>query len=350
MVSTSAEVEVEGRTLRISSPDKPYLAELGLSKLGVVDYFRSVGPGILAALKDRPTTMERWPGGIREDVVLATRASGLGEAFYQKRAPANTPDWVQTVEVTFPSGRTAIEVAPADLATIIWMVNLGTVRFHPWPVRVPDPDAVDQLRIDLDPQDGVDFDVARTAAFELRDVLAEAGLTGYCKTSGGRGVHVFAPIEPAGFIDARHAAISIGRELARRLPELVTVNWWKEERGSRVFVDFNQMARDRLMTSAYSIRPTPRGLVSAPLDWGELSSVQPSDFTVTTMPARFAERGDVWAELYRTEPGSLATALTWYDRDAAAGEGELPYPPEYPKMPGEPPRVQPSKKNPANWE
>lgn len=350
MVSTSVEVSVDGRTLRVSSPEKPYLADLGVDKLGVVEYFRSVGAGILAALQDRPTTMERWPGGIREDVVMTTRADAKGEAFYQKRAPANTPDWVQTVEVAFPSGRKAIEVAPADLATIIWMVNLGTVRFHPWPVRAPDTDAVDQLRIDLDPQAGVGFEVAVAAALELRTVLADAGLTGFCKTSGGRGVHVFAPILPADFIDARHAAISIGRELARRLPELVTVNWWKEERGERVFVDFNQMARDRLMTSAYSIRPTPRGLVSTPLDWDELTEVRPEDFTVLTMPGRFAERGDVWAGLYRAAPGSLETALTWYERDAAAGEGEMPYPPEYPKMPGEPPRVQPSKKNPANWD
>lgn len=350
MASTSTEVSVDGRTLRISSPDKPYLADLGIDKLGVVDYFRSVGPGILAALKDRPTAMERWPGGIRDDVVMATRADGKGEAFYQKRAPANTPDWVQTAEVVFPSGRTATEVAPADLATIIWMANLGTVRFHPWPVRTPDTDAVDQLRIDLDPQDGVGFDVAVTAALELRQVLGEAGLTGFCKTSGGRGVHVFAPMLPSDFIDARHAAIAVGRELARRLPELATVNWWKEERGERVFVDFNQMARDRLMTSAYSIRPTPRGLVSAPLGWDELDQVRPEDFTVVTMPGRFVERGDVWDGFYRTEPASLETLLSWYDRDAGAGEGELPYPPEYPKMPGEPPRVQPSKKNAANWD
>ena len=350
MASTSTEVEVDGRSVKISSPDKPYLAELGVDKLGVLDYFRSVGPGILAALQDRPTTMERWPGGIREDVVLATRAGGVGEAFYQKRAPANTPDWVATVEVTFPSGRTATEVAPADLASVLWMVNLGTVRFHPWPVRAHDTDAVDQLRIDLDPQEGVDFETAVTAAKELRTVLGEAGLTGFCKTSGGRGVHVFAPITPSDFIDARHAAIAVGRELARRLPEEVTVNWWKEERGRRVFVDFNQMARDRLMTSAYSIRPTPRGLVSAPLDWDELADVRPDDFTVLTMPQRFAERGDAWADLYTTDPGTLDALLDWYERDAAAGEGEMPYPPEYPKMPGEPPRVQPSKKNPANWE
>jgi DNA primase len=243
-----------------------------------------------------------------------------------------------------------VEVAPADLASIIWMVNLGTVRFHPWPVRAADTDAVDQLRIDLDPQPGSDFAMAVAAAQELRQVLQEAGLTGFPKTSGGRGLHVFAPIRKADFIDARHATIAIGRELARRMPDTVTVNWWKEERGERIFVDFNQMARDRLMTSAYSIRPTPLGRVSAPVTWDELTSVDPGDFTILTMPERFAQVGDLWQELEDAEPGALATALEWYERDAAAGEGEMPYPPEYPKMPGEPPRVQPSKKNPANWE
>ncbi|MGC3955608.1 MAG: ATP-dependent DNA ligase [Propionicimonas sp.] len=350
MADTAIELEVDGRSVRLSSPDKPYFADLGVTKRGVAEYFLAVGPGILNALRDRPTTMERWPGGVREDVVVATRADGRGEAFYQKRAPANTPEWVQTTTITFPSGRTAVEVAPADLASIIWMVNLGTVRFHPWPVRAPDPDAVDQLRIDLDPQPGSDFAMAVAAAQELRQVLAEAGLTGFPKTSGGRGLHVFAPIHGADFIDARHAAIAVGRELARRMPQQVTVNWWKEERGERIFVDFNQLARDRLMTSAYSIRPTPLGRVSAPVTWDELAAVDPGDFTVLTLPGRFAELGDLWQELEDAEPGSLDTALEWYERDAASGEGELPYPPEYPKMPGEPPRVQPSKKNPANWE
>ena len=349
MADTAIELDVAGRAVRLSSPDKPYFAELGLTKRDVAEYFLAVGPGILNALRDRPATMERWPGGVRDDVVVATRADSRGEAFYQKRAPAQTPDWVQTTTITFPSGRTAVEVAPADLASIIWMVNLGTVRFHPWPVRAADPDAVDQLRIDLDPQPGSDFSMAVAAALELRQVLTEAGLTGFPKTSGGRGIHVFAPIRPSDFIEARHAAIAVGRELARRMPDHVTVNWWKEERGERIFVDFNQMARDRLMTSAYSIRPTPRGLVSAPLAWDELRSVSPSDFSITTMPARFAELGDRWQDLEDATPGSLETALAWYERDAAAGEGELPYPPEYPKMPGEPPRVQPSKKNPDNW-
>lgn len=350
MPDPAIELEVEGRPVRLSSPDKPYFADLGVTKLGVAEYFLAVGPGIVNALRDRPTTMERWPGGVREDVVVATRADGRGEAFYQKRAPAQTPEWVQTTTISFPSGRTAVEVAPADLATVIWMVNLGTVRFHPWPVRAADTDAVDQLRIDLDPQPGSDFSMAVAAALELRQVLGEAGLTGYPKTSGGRGIHVFAPIRPSDFIDARHATIAIGRELARRMPDQVTVNWWKEERGERIFVDFNQMARDRLMTSAYSIRPTPRGLVSAPLTWDDLPAVAPSDFTILTMPQRFAALGDLWQELEDATPAPLETALEWYRRDAAAGEGEMPYPPEYPKMPGEPPRVQPSKKNPDNWD
>ncbi len=344
------ELDVEGRAVRLSSPDKPYFADLGLTKRDVAEYFLAVGPGILRALRDRPTTMERWPGGVREDVVVATRADARGEAFYQKRAPANTPEWVQTATITFPSGRTAVEVAPADLASILWMVNLGTVRFHPWPVRAPLTDEVDQLRIDLDPQPGSDFAMAVAAALELREVLQDAGLTGFPKTSGGRGVHVFVRVEPVDFIAARHATIAVGRELARRMPETVTVNWWKEERGERIFVDFNQMARDRLMTSAYSIRPTPRGLVSAPLTWEELPDVEPADFTLLTMPARFAEVGDRWEALEQAQPSALDTALDWYERDAARGEGELPYPPEYPKMPGEPPRVQPSKKNPDNWQ
>lgn len=336
-------LDVEGRDVRLSSPDKPYFPALGLTKLDVAKYVMAVAPGMVAALKDRPTTMERWPSGVVEGAVVATRQGGHGDAFYQKRTPRGAPEWVQRATITFPSGRTAETVAPADAATLVWMVNLGTLRFHAWPVRASDPDLVDQLRIDLDPQPGTDFTDAAHAALELREVLAEAGLVGFPKTSGGRGLHVFAPIEGADFIDARHATIAIGRALARRLPDAVTVNWWKEERGKRVFVDFNQMARDRLMASAYSIRPTPAARVSAPLGWDEVPEVSPDDFTVPTMLDRFAERGDVWSTYDESEPGNLATALDWYDRDVAAGEGEMPYPPEYPKMKGEPPRVQPSR-------
>ncbi len=341
------------RTVAISSPDKPYFAELGLTKMDVVGYFQTVGDGILAALRNRPTTMERWPGGWREGATLSTRQdSGFGDAFYQKRVPKTAPDWVRTATITFPSGRTANEVCPTELATVLWMANLGTLRFHPWPVSMTDTDRVDQLRIDLDPQPGTDFADAVPAAYELRAVLADAGLTGFVKTSGGRGVHVFVPVQPRWeFVDARHAVIALGRELERRMPDQVTTHWWKEERGERIFVDFNQMARDRTIASAYSIRPGPQARVSAPLEWDELGDVTPDDFSVITMLDRFADRGDVWKPFYSCDPGELTIALEWYDRDERDGVGgEMPYPPEYPKMPGEPLRVQPSRKASAERE
>ena len=344
MATSAIELDVDGISVRLSSPDKVYFEELGITKQQVAEYAMAVGPGLLAGLLRRPTTLERWPGGVREGMKLSTRQDNRGDAFYQKRAPEKRPDWVDAAEITFPSGRTAISITPANLATVVWAVNLGTLRFHPWPVTAPDVDLVDQLRIDLDPQPGTDFADAVPAALELRKIMTEAGLDPYVKTSGGRGLHVFAHVTPTDFIDARHAAIAIGRELARRMPEQVTVSWWKEERGERIFVDFNQMARDRLMASPYSIRPVPQARVSAPLAWEELADVRPDDFTVVTMPQRFAELGDLWEGLYASAPASLATAIEWYERDAAAGEGEMPYPPEYPKMPGEPPRVQPSKK------
>jgi DNA ligase D-like protein (predicted polymerase) len=284
-------------------------------------------------------------------VKLSTRSDHHGEAFYQKRAPSKgMPDWVETVTITFPSGRTADEVCATELATIAWMANLGTLRYHPWPVTRTNTEKVDQLRIDLDPQPGTDFTDAVRAAHELRSVLADADLVGFPKTSGGRGVHVFVPIEPTyGFIEARHAVIAIGRELSRRMPDHVTVSWWKEERGARIFVDFNQMARDRTIASAYSIRPTPTAVVSAPLTWDELSDVSPEDFTASSMPGRFAEIGDAWRPFYELKPRSIDAALEMFARDARElgtgkyGGAEMPYPPDYPKMPGEPSRVQPSR-------
>lgn len=343
MPTTATEIAVGERLVRVSSPDKVYFPELGLTKLDIVNYCLAVGEGMLAALFERPTTMERWPGGVRPGMKLTTRTGDKGAAFYQKRVPQGAPDWVRTAQITFPSGRTADEVCPTEVACLAWMANLGTLRFHPWPVRMADTDLVDELRIDLDPQPGTDFDDAVEAAYALREVLAEAGLEGLPKTSGGRGVHVFVPVEGCSFVEGRHAVLAIGRELARRMPDKVTTNWWKEERGARLFVDYNQMARDRTIAAAYSIRPVPQARVSAPLTWDELGSVSPDDFTVVTMPARFAERGDVWAPLYAQTPGSIATALQWYARDEAAGEGEMPYPPEYPKMAGEPSRVHPSR-------
>lgn len=346
MATTPAvDLDVAGRQVRVSSPDRIYFPEVGLTKLEVVSYVVAVGDGILAALRDRPVTMERWPKGFTEGATLTTRDNPHGDAFYQKRVPRNTPDWVERVTVTFPSGRTAVQPCPTELATVAWMANLGTLRYHPWPVKAADPERVDQLRIDLDPQPGTDFSDAVRAAHELRSVLSDAGLTGYVKTSGGRGVHVFVPVEPAyGFIEARHAVIALGRELARRMPDQVTVNWWKEERGERIFVDFNQMARDRTIASAYSIRPTANARVSAPLTWDELTDADPEDFTIGSMLERFGASGDVWAPMYDEAPASLDQALEMYARDATdRGEGEMPYPPEYPKMPGEPSRVQPSR-------
>jgi DNA ligase D len=351
MPMPAVELEVGNRTVRVTSPDKIYFPEVGLTKLDVVSYVVAVGDGIFPALRDRPVTMERWPGGYRPGVKLSTRSDHHGEAFYQKRAPSKgMPDWVETVTITFPSGRTADEVCATELATIAWMANLGTLRYHPWPVTRTNPEKVDQLRIDLDPQPGTDFTDAVRAAHELRSVLADADLVGFPKTSGGRGVHVFVPIEPTyGFIEARHAVIAIGRELSRRMPDHVTVSWWKEERGARIFVDFNQMARDRTIASAYSIRPTPTAVVSAPLTWDELSDVSPEDFTVSSMPGRFAEIGDAWRPFYELKPRSIDAALEMFARDARElgtgkyGGAEMPYPPDYPKMPGEPSRVQPSR-------
>lgn len=351
MPTPAVELEVGNRTVRVTSPDKLYFPDAGITKLAMVEYVLAVGDGIFAALQDRPVTMERWPGGYRPDVQLSTRSDTHRDAFYQKRAPSRgMPDWVETVTITFPSGRTADEVCATELATIAWMANLGTLRYHPWPSRRPDTELVDQLRIDLDPQPGTDFTDAVRAAHELRGVLADAGLTGFPKTSGGRGLHVFVPIEASyGFLEARHAAIALGRELARRMPDHVTVNWWKEERGERIFVDFNQMARDRTIASAYSIRPTPNAQVSAPLTWDELDAASPDDFTIITMRERFARIGDAWTSFYSSDPGALDGALQMYARDVrdlgtgSYGGAEMPYPPDYPKMPGEPSRVQPSR-------
>jgi DNA ligase D len=345
-VADAVEFEAGGRTVRVSSPDKPYFPELGITKADVVRYFLSVGDGILGALRERPTTLERWPSGVFEGARLSTRADNRGDAFYQKRVPKGAPPFVETARITFPSGRPADEVCPTELAVVVWAVNLGTLTFHPWPVRRPEVDHPDQLRIDLDPQPGTDFRDAVRVAFELRSLLAELGMAGFPKTSGGRGLHVYVPIEPRWtFVEARRAVIALGRELARRLPDDVTMSWWKEERGERIFIDFNQMARDRTIACAYSIRPTPRAQVSAPLTWDELADVSPADFTVLTMPDRFASVGDLHAEV-STRAYSLEPLLELVARDEENGEGDLPYPPEYPKMAGEPKRVQPSKARP----
>jgi len=348
MAQTSAvELDVRGRTVRVSSPDRVVFPERGLTKLDVVQYFLAVGDGILGALRDRPTTLERWPKGVFEGARMATRQDSSGDAFYQKRVPQGAPDYVETSRIAFPSGRTADEVAPTELAVVAWAANLGTLTFHPWPVVRDDVDRPDQVRIDLDPQPGTDFADAARVAPHVRELLAEHGLEGFPKTSGGRGLHVFVPVEPEWtFTDARRATIAFGRELERRLPDEVTMKWWKEERGRKIFVDYNQMARDRTIASAYSIRSNPRATVSAPLTWDEVDQVHPDDFDVLTMPDRVAAVGDLFAPLvaHAAPRHRLDSLLELADRqEHDEGHSDLPYPPEYPKMPGEPKRVQPSK-------
>jgi DNA ligase D len=352
-MSDAIEIEVDGRGVRISNPDRvifpPTEHSPAATKADVARYYAAVSEGILRAAWLRPTTLERWPKGVFEGAVIATRADNRGDAFYQKRIPAGAPSWVETAHIEFPSGRTADEVCPTEPAVLVWAAQMGTITFHPWPVRRTDVDHPDELRIDLDPQPGTDFADAARVAGGARELLAELGYVGFPKTSGGRGVHIYVRLEPRWtFTEVRHAAIAFGRELERRTPSEVTTKWWKEERGTRVFVDYNQNARDRTIASAYSLRAKPGAPVSAPLRWEELSVVSPSDFTVFTMPERFAEVGDLHARIDDVAH-SLQPLLEMFERDEAMGMGDMPYPPDYPKMPGEPPRVQPSRKNPLNW-
>jgi DNA ligase D-like protein (predicted polymerase) len=264
-----------------------------------------------------------------------------GEAFYQKRLPKGAPEWVETSRVKFPSGRPADEVCPTEPAVLAWAANLGTFDFHPWPVRRSDTDRPDELRVDLDPQPGTDFRDAVEVAMVLKEVLDELGFTGYPKTSGGRGIHVAVRIRPEwDFVDVRHAVIALAREVERRAPGKATTSWWKEERGEKVFLDFNQAARDRTIASAWSVRGTPRATVSTPVTWDRLSTVDPDDFDVLSVPGYLADNGDPHASL-DDEAFGIERLLEWYEAD---DRGELPYPPDYPKMPGEPPRVQPSRK------
>jgi DNA ligase D len=342
--SSETFVDAGGRELRVTSGERVIFPATDrtpeLTKLDVVRYYLAVGDGILRALRDRPTTLERWPKGVHEGIVVSTREKGGGDAFFQKRVPKGAPEYLETARITFPSGRHADEIVPTEIAVVGWAAQMGTITFHPWPVRRDDVDHPDELRIDLDPQPGTDFADAVRVAAAARELLADLGLTGFPKTSGGRGVHIYVRIEPRWtFTDVRHAAIAFGRELERRLPGEVTTNWWKEERGARIFVDYNQNARDRTIASAYSIRPRPGAPVSAPVTWDELPDVQPEDFTVATMPARFAQVGDVHAAI-DDAAHSLEPLLERYEADEA---GDMPYPPDYPKMPGEPKRVQPSR-------
>jgi DNA ligase D len=337
-------IDAGGREVRISSPSRvifpPTERTPEVTKLQIAEYYVSVEDGIMRALRTRPTTLERWPKGVHPGMVISTRDWSGGDAFFQKRIPKGAPEWVQTARIEFPSGRTADEICPTEIGVVAWCAQMGTITFHPWPVRSDDVDHPDELRLDLDPQPGTDFEDAVRVAATARELLKDLGYVGFPKTSGGRGIHIYVRIEPKWtFTDVRHAAIAFGRELENRMPGEVTTKWWKEERGERIFVDYNQNARDRTIASAYSIRPKPGAPVSAPVTWDELDECQPEDFTVASMPERFAKVGDRHAEI-DDKSHSLEPLLEMYEKQ---GEGDMPYPPDYPKMPGEPKRVQPSR-------
>jgi DNA ligase D-like protein (predicted polymerase) len=348
----AVQVDAGGRAVRVSSPDRViYPATEStpeVTKLMVAEYFASVGDGLMRALRDRPTALERWPAGVLPGIKLATGRPGeKADAFYQKRVPKGAPDYLESVEVTFPSGRTADEICPTEIAVPVWAAQMGTLTFHPWPVRRGDVDRPDELRIDLDPQPGTSFRDAVRVAGVARELLEELGIRGFPKTSGNRGVHVFVRIEPRWeFTDLRHAAIGFGRELEKR-DDGVTTRWWKEERGERVFVDFNQNCRDRTIASAYSLRPIAGAPVSTPMTWEELAEVDdPSGFNLFTVPDRLASGGDPWASIDEVHHDLTPLLELWEGSEG----GEMNYPPDYPKMPGEPPRVQPSKKVEAHWD
>lgn len=326
------------REVVLSSPNRLVWHEVGVTKAELAEYFQVVSGPFLAANGNRPVSLERFRDGVGSD------------GFFSKNPPKGTPDYVDAVTVTYNSGRRHPQIVLNRPSAIVWAAQMNTIVFHPWASLATDPDNPVELRIDLDPQPGTDFADAVTAAHALRAVLVEVGLEAFIKTSGNRGLHVFAPIAPTHeFLDVRHAVIAAGRELERRMPDAVTTNWWKEERGERIFVDFNQANRDRTMAGAYSPRALPTATVSTPVHWDELDDVDPTRFTVRSIPQRLAEIGDPWADMQRS-PGSIDVLLEWWERDKAAGLGELPFPPEFPKMPGEPPRVQPSKKVAANWD
>ncbi len=330
----SVDMELDGHTVTISNPGKVYFPEIGLTKGQLVDYYLAVADGALRGVRDRPMALKRFVDGI------------TGEAFFQKRAPKSVPDFVSTVELAFPSGRTADEVVVSNVASLAWVVNLGCVDLNPHPVRAGDLEHPDELRVDLDPGPGVPWADVRRVAMVVRDVLLDHGLTGWPKTSGSRGIHVYARVEPRwGFSEVRRAALALAREVERRAPDISTSKWWKEERHG-VFIDYNQNAKDRTVASAYSVRPVPNAQVSAPLTWDEVRDAELGDFTVATMPDRYARVGDVGAGI-DAAVGSLEGLLDLAARDEASGLGDAPWPPHYTKGESEPPRVQPSKRRMA---
>jgi bifunctional non-homologous end joining protein LigD len=324
-------LEVAGRAVSVSNPHKIFFPETGHTKLDLIHYYLSVADGALRGVAGRPMVLKRFVHGAD------------GEAFFQKRAPARRPAWIETVELRFPSGRTAEEVVPRDAAALAWAVNLGCIDLNPHPVRASDLDHPDELRVDLDPVPGVGWQQIVDVALVAREALDSIGLAGWPKTSGSRGFHIYARIEPRwSFTDVRRAAVALAREIERRAPDQATSKWWKEERRG-VFVDYNQNAKDRTVASAYSVRPLPDARVSTPLSWDEVPGCDPAAFTIDTVPARFAQIGDPWAGM-DDAAGSLDRLLELAASDEAAGLPDAPWPPHFVRQAGEEPRVQPSKR------
>jgi DNA ligase D len=336
----AVELEVGDRTIRITNPDRVYFPARGETKLDLVQYYLSVGDGIVRALRDRPCMLHRFPSGV------------AGEKVHQKRIPGGAPPWLETVRVHFPRyNRHADELCVTEVASVIWAVQMATVEFHPWNSRAADTEKPDEWRIDLDPMPECDFATVRRVAHVAHEILDELGAVGWPKTSGGHGMHIYVRIEPRwGFSDVRRAALAFAREVERRAPDDVTTTWWRRDRDPKMlFVDYNQNARDHTIASAYSVRGNAEATVSTPITWAEVDDVHPNDCTIAPVPARFAELGDLHAGIDDTV-WSIEPLLEWAERDERdRGLGDAPYPPNYPKQEGEPPRVQPSRMNKANW-
>ncbi|WP_199431939.1 non-homologous end-joining DNA ligase [Qaidamihabitans albus] len=330
-MSDETTLDIDGTEVTVSHPGRVYFPERGETKLDLVRYYQAVAGPLLATIKDRPLLLERFPAGAG------------GKSWFQKRVPKSVPGWLTTTVVATPNGTTSDALVAADLAHIVWAVNLGCLGFHVWPVHAATPDITDELRVDLDPSPGVTFPQLREAAGHARELLDELGIEAHVKTTGSRGLHVYVRLRPQwDAYQVRAAAVALARELERRHPDLITARWWKEERGSRVFVDFNQNAPHKTVFGAWCVRPRAGAQVSAPIGWDEVATVEPDELTIATVPGRLARRGDPWAGMGE-RPQSLEPLLDMSRRDLASGLLDAPWPPVYPKQPNEPPRVAPSR-------
>jgi DNA ligase D len=327
----AAVLEIEGREVRVTHPEKIYFSERGDTKLDLVNYYLAFAEQVMRAMGGRPVLLQRFRDGAD------------GPSFFQKRIPSSAPEWLETTTVSTPNGTTSRALVASDIAHVAWAANLGCLGFHVWPYLAAEPEHTDELRLDLDPQPGTDFTHVRKAAAEVRALLDEKGVVGYPKTTGNRGLHVYIRLEPRwDSFQVRQAAVGVARELERRRPDILTAAWWKEERGERIFLDFNQNAPHKTVFGAWSVRARPGAQVSTPLRWDDIDSIHPDDLTITTLPARLESDGDPWRDM-NDNPQSLEPLLEMYERDRANGLMDAPWPPVYPKQPDEPPRVAPSR-------